>query len=130
VATFSHWLLPGLQAKPSAQALLVSHDSPHCPTAQRYGAHDFLLPSESIASVPSAEHVEPLTQREFKSQPLPGAQSASEAQLVLHAVASQTYEPHAIGSTVGHVPSPSQRAAGVASPSAHAAAAHTTLAPA
>jgi hypothetical protein len=78
-----------LQAKPDTQALLDSQLSPHCPAAQRYGAHDRSSPSESISVVPSSEHVEPLTQRPFTSQALPDAQSESSVQLDLQAVAPQ-----------------------------------------
>jgi hypothetical protein len=78
-----------LQAKPETQALLDSQLSPHCPATQRYGAHDRSSPSESISAVPSSVHVEPLTQRPFTSQALPAAQSESEMQLALHAVAPQ-----------------------------------------
>jgi hypothetical protein len=81
--------LLGLHAKPETQSLLDSQVSPHWPEAQRYGAHDRSFPSESISVVPSSEQVEPLTQRSFTSQALPAAQSESEAQLDLQAVAPQ-----------------------------------------
>jgi hypothetical protein len=89
VETSSHSRLLGLHAKPETQSLLDSQVSPHCPEAQRYGVHDRSSPSESISVVPSSEHVEPLTQRSFTSQALPAAQSESEAQLDLQAVAPQ-----------------------------------------
>jgi hypothetical protein len=108
------------------QSLIELHALRHAPLAQTYGVQSVRLFEGSIDVCPS--HVDP--EMHFPAtQWSPGVQSVSALQLVLHAVAPQTYGAHALVVGKGHAPLPSQLAASVSIPTAQLDARHDTALP-
>jgi hypothetical protein len=89
----------------------------HTPSTQKFDWH---WPAE-VQGIPAG----PLLEHSPLPQKFPSAQSASEVQVVLQAVAPQVYGAHGFVVTVGHcAPLPLHRAGGVSTPAVHEPAAH------
>jgi hypothetical protein len=113
-------------ARPVLASVQPWHDSAHGPEQHTPSdEHELLVHSRAAAqATPSAF----LGTQVVPEQKSPAMQSASTAQVALHAVAPHTSGAQVVVTAVGHAPAPLQLAAAVDMPAAQLAARHDTVA--
>jgi hypothetical protein len=123
---------PSLHAMPTMQSSDEEHFVRHAESLHRRGAHVERFPSASTTASPSSEHTLSALVHTPAAQRLPGAHSASVAHALAQALpsAAQRYGAQARFTSAGHPPLPSQLAAAISTPAAHAPTRQLVSAPA